>query len=176
MYPVTISKLQHNYVTSNVCLHLRSYAILFRVINTTRAYRITTNGLYKMLCLVSFMSLAEMYNINRSTLSLGKIPTARKQTLITAEVKKNGTVFIMAIRWEFQGKEHINDGNKQCRKKITLLWSKCCFVDHWCFQLAWERVNILHCLTWASYQIRMITGCAGNAGNFFSATDFKWNR
>ena len=31
---------------------------------------------------------------------------------------------------------------------------------------------------WASYQIRKITdcACAGNAGNIFTATDFKGNR
>ena len=33
-------------------------------------------------------------------------------------------------------------------------------------------------LSWASYQIRKIVGCAcaGNAGNVFPATNFKWNR
>ena len=32
--------------------------------------------------------------------------------------------------------------------------------------------------TWASYQIRKIVdcACAGNAGNIFPSTDFKWNR
>ena len=34
------------------------------------------------------------------------------------------------------------------------------------------------CDLWVSYQIRKIAGCAcaGNAGNVFSATDFKGNR
>ena len=39
------------------------------------------------------------------------------------------------------------------------------------------RENALS-LAWVSYQIRKYAGCAyaGNAGNVFPATDFKWNR
>ena len=41
--------------------------------------------------------------------------------------------------------------------------------------LADQRKTQLH--AWASYQVRKIAGCAwaGNAGNVFPATDFKWN-
>ena len=41
-----------------------------------------------------------------------------------------------------------------------------------------ERYQLPRLLTmfvWASYQIRKIAGCAGNAGNVFPATDFKRN-
>ena len=43
----------------------------------------------------------------------------------------------------------------------------------WCFGFCFVIVLLT---IWASYQIRKIADCAGNAGNVFPATDIKGNR
>ena len=65
--------------------------------------------------------------------------------------------------------------------RINPMTQNCCFYSGAILYPPEARVTtaIWHCRNtfcqWASYQIRKITGCAcvGNAGNVFSATDFK---